>query len=494
MKSKTRVVKILLLILTFVLTVSVLAGCKKNDPTPDTDSQAPGDSGNEDILYDENGYLMDSLPELNYHDDEVTVLGWNAPRSEFETEYGDNVIDNAIFDRNATVEARLGITLSFEITNGSVKYCGDYKQKVLNAFNAGDYWDIIASYTRSTAICASAGLLKNLGGLQDSYLDFSQPWWSDDVIEKTSVGNTFYFATGDISTNLIQATYCMYFNADLIDDLQLTSPYEMVANNEWTLDNVLNMTKNIYLSMDENETVEVTDRVGIVGSYYAWPAVLHGCGLPIVERDAAGSFVMNSEYKGEKAMGIMNKLADAISAKQILVHESSAGFVAGTNLFFIIDSGAGMNAFSDVEFEYGCVPLPKYTVEQETYYSTVRQPITLYGMMNNLPSERIGEVSAVLECLASEGYRQTTPVIFEECMKYLRSTSQEMTDMLQLIRDTAWFDCARIYAQETKYVCDAPGYVLQDGGTWENYINDTIPTVEGYIKALSTKLLSVALQ
>ena len=190
----------------------------------------------------------------------------------------------------------------------------------------------------------------------------------------------------------------------------------------------------------------------------------------------------------------MNKLADAISAKQILVHESSAGFVAGTNLFFIIDSGAGMNAFSDVEFEYGCVPLPKYTVEQETYYSTVRQPITLYGMMNNLPSERIGEVSAVLECLASEGYRQTTPVIFEECMKYLRSTSQEMTDMLQLIRDTAWFDCARIYAQETKYVCDAPGYVLQDGGTWENYINDTIPTVEGYIKALSTKLLSVALQ
>lgn len=79
-------------------------------------------------------------------------------------------------------------------------------------------------------------------------------------------------------------------------------------------------------------------------------------------------------------------------------------------------------------------------------------------------------------------------------MKYLSATSPEMAEMLELIRDTAWFDCARIYSNETKFVCDMPGRCLQNGETWEGYVNGKLPAVEEAIKKLSAELLSVSIQ
>lgn len=489
---------LLILSLSFALTVFTSCNSKKEGPNTGVDSNIPVDTGGKDdgdSMYDENGYKRDSLPEMNFQYDEVDILCWNSQYSEFDTEYGGNVVDNAIFLRNEAVQTRLGVTLHYESTNGNAAAVGDYKSKVLNAFNNGDYWDIIASYTRTTAVCASSGLLKDLGSLQGSYLDFSEPWWSQDLIETTAVGDTFYFCTGDISTNLIQMTYCMYFNSNLLNSMEVTSPYTMVANNEWTLANMLDMNKDIYLDLNQNDLADVGDQLGIVGTYYAWPAILHGCDVPIVEKGSAGTFIMNPAYKGEKAINIMTTLKDSITNKLGLVEDQSKNvFLDGNAAFYITESGSGLNAFSSVTFDYGCVPMPKYDSTQETYYCAVRQPITLYGVMVNVPDSRIGEVTATLECLCSEGYRRTTPVIFEECMKYLSATSPEMAEMLELIRDTAWFDCARIYSNETKFVCDMPGRCLQNGETWEGYVNGKLPAVEEAIKKLSAELLSVSIQ
>jgi len=92
----------------------------------------------------------------------------------------------------------------------------------------------------------------------------------------------------------------------------------------------------------------------------------------------------------------------------------------------------------------------------------------------------------------SEGYRQTTPVIFEQVMKYQQSGSEQMTEMLTLIRDTACFDIGRIYSSHIQSLCDMPGYYLRDNDPWENYINQKIPQVENLLEVLSDTLISVA--
>jgi hypothetical protein len=101
-------------------------------------------------------------------------------------------------------------------------------------------------------------------------------------------------------------------------------------------------------------------------------------------------------------------------------------------------------------------------------------------------------ITAVLECYGSEGYRQTTPVIFEQVMKYQKSTGVEMVEMLTIIRDAACFDVGRFYASNIKSLCDQPGYCLRNGTTWENYLNQNLVTIEGLLSELSDTLISVA--
>ena len=99
-----------------------------------------------------------------------------------------------------------------------------------------------------------------------------------------------------------------------------------------------------------------------------------------------------------------------------------------------------------------------------------------------------------MECLASEGYRQVTPAVFETVMQYQTSASPEMAEMLELIRDTAWFDFGRIYSSDLSsngVMCDQPGIYLRDHKRWENYINTVMPTIEGQLAELSDELLSL---
>ena len=92
--------------------------------------------------------------------------------------------------------------------------------------------------------------------------------------------------------------------------------------------------------------------------------------------------------------------------------------------------------------------------------------------------------TAVLEALASACYRTSTPVIFETTMKAAKSTSPKMMEMLNLIRDTAYFDIGRVFGKSLNAICDQPGYAMRDNTPWKVYIDKKIPAVEEKIATL----------
>ena len=105
MKKQKKFVRLLLVILALSFSFSSFVACSKKDG-----EDATGDVGEVSTIteegdqYDEEGYLKDSLPELDYQGDTVTVLCWNSEHSEFEVEYGNNTVDNAIYKSNKSVE------------------------------------------------------------------------------------------------------------------------------------------------------------------------------------------------------------------------------------------------------------------------------------------------------------------------------------------------------------------------------------------------------
>ena len=217
----------------------------------------------------------------------------------------------------------------------------------------------------------------------------------------------------------------------------------------------------------------------------------------MVEKDVTGDFVLANDLVGEKADGIMKDLADAIQLDGAYCRNSDAetksSFMAQNSIFLITHSGVAAQYFADVTFQYGCVPCPKYDSEQENYVSAARQPVTMFGISKAVKIDRLSMITAVMECMASEGYRQVTPVVFDQVMRYQKATSAEMSEMLTLIRDTAWFDCGRIYMAELSGISDQPGMLLRDGKSWSTYVSGTVnTTIRNQLKELNSDLLEVA--
>lgn len=491
MKRMKRFCCLLCLLLCFA---ALLVSCSGDAPPaeqPSSGGESSGESGTQDDGLDENGYLRDSLPSLDYQGEPISILCWKAENPEFDVKGLDgDAIESAVYGKNRQTEKRLNVELRF-----NEESLATYNQTLDTSKMGGLFWDVIAAKTQSASTATVDGHFLPLNQIENSYIDPAAPWWSQQLIEKIEINSKLFFMTGDISTNLVQMIYCVWFNQQLIDSIEgLVSPYELVERNEWTLTRMMEMCIEAYADTENDGDkvgVSTGDRLGLTSYYYDVPALLHGCGVSIIEKNQIGKLSVSSAFKGMRAQDIIDYISANIHQSSFVgdeTHWSDASFTGsfrdGRSLFIVAQSGASIKMFSGIEFTAGCVPCPKYDGDQRSYYGAVRQPITMYGIMSNTPQARLTMDTAVLETMGSICYRTTTPVIFENTMKSAKSTSPEMMTMLNTIRDTAYFDIGRVFGASLNGICDQPGYAIRDNTAWKVYIDKKIPAVEEKITTL----------
>ena len=131
--------KIISLILALMMLLPAAVACAESTGEGDTTTAAPSAATTVDTTpvtespYDENGYLKDNIPELNYGGETVDVLYWsNAKNVEYVAEDDGDSVNASIYYRNLAVEERLGITFNW------IGEKGDYGQRA-------DFNNIIAS-------------------------------------------------------------------------------------------------------------------------------------------------------------------------------------------------------------------------------------------------------------------------------------------------------------------------------------------------------------
>ena len=74
--------------------------------------------------------------------------------------------------------------------------------------------------------------------------------------------------------------------------------------------------------------------------------------------------------------------------------------------------------------------------------------------------------SAVFECHASEGYRLTTPEIFEVNMQLKYSEGQDETNMFEYIRSGITFDIGKIFGNELSNIPSLPSQAIAANASW----------------------------
>ena len=509
MKKTIRLSALLLAVLT---ALALLASCAQTND-PETTTGAIVEPDNPDVTekptVDSNGYKLDDIPaDLKFNGATVKILYWSdAERVEFEVEESElngDIVKEAIYKRNLNTEDRLGVTFEWQSTKGANAYIGDFVKYTQNLYNGGDAdrVDIIATYTRSAGSCSTAGLLKDMNSIDNSYINFNQPWWPERCYDTCTIGDSLFFCSGDISTNVLHFMYCIYYNIDMLKDYpELEDPVKYVDDKTWTIDKLIEMTRNIYLDNDNNGVTNYEDRYGFCSIDYGLDAFYTGSGLRLVDSDPTDILVISDDFTSQKASDLCDKLGTWLNSNCCFVDGSKKSmdsksnyypFVHGEALFaqnrvYLADSVSG-SKLHEVEWQYGILPTPLYDENQENYITVVGNPFTLWAIMAGIDSERAEIATAVMEVMASEAYRNTTPALFETNMKY-RYTAGADNDgvrMFDIIHNTIDFDLGRIYSKDLNYMSEMPSKCAATGNKWGSQMNTQAKALR---KAVANKVV-----
>jgi hypothetical protein len=483
--------KTLLIAVALVLAVE-LAACagepaKNSETTADLNTEAVSTGSPETTSL----FINDDLPaDLNYGGKVCRVLYWNDAenREYFADGITGELVNDAIYERNLEVESRLGIKFDFVGEKGSYYEMNTFFNHLNNSMKAGEHaYDIASSYSMGIALLTYNGLCM---ALQDNqYIDYEKPWWPDALLGQATINGNLYFVSGDLSTNMLYMMYITYFNKQFIADLGLESPYDLVSNNQWTIDKMFEMGQNAYNDLNGNGKFDENDRMAQLTSTIHIEAFFWGSGIRTVDRDASGKLVVSDLYSSERAINVINKISAYFNTTNCAMIGGSprAAFDEGRTLFHTDRADVGV---SDINsgMEYGIVPVCKYDSQQESYYTILGNPFSLYCIPADASD---GDMSgAVLECLASEGYRTITPALFETTMKIKYAFDDTASQMYDIVRQSTVYDLGRIFSPQlgSAFINQYRSAVSSNSGTWASASKVTVKTVGKSLEKLQSSV------
>ena len=384
---------------------------------------------------------------------EVTVLYWSdVEMPEFEQETPSiNGVENAIYKRNTKTAEFLGLEkLSWVGVPGNHGQKEEFTEHVGNSYNAGDRkYDIIATYSRTAGHCMIEGYFVDLETIDDTHIDLEKPWWPKSLVDTVMIDDAIYFLSGDISTNALHMMYAFFCNTTMQGELKLPDPVALAISKEWTLPKFMSIVEGVFLEQNGDDKPSVGDRYGFVTEQLHVDAFYAGSNLRMIESDVDDILVLSKDFTSTKLTTLINDLSEFIFSADCWAGSSEAQFVDKNALFTQNRMYLADRKLTKVEFKYACLPTPMYDERQGTYYTTVANPVTLWGIMRDVENdpEFLVDCTAVLEILAYYGYCETSPQIFEVNMK-VKYSDEENADTVQcfdLIRDGLVWDLGRIF-------------------------------------------------
>lgn len=462
-----------LFLLTAIIT-GVLAGCADNAEPTVTSAESTDTPEETGPATDAEGFILDDLPDdLDFGGRTIMIMGWNHYEDvEFyaEEQTGD-IVNDAYFDRNLAVEDRLNVKLEFFLANA--RYDGDnsfvsyLQSSVLSG--SGEY-DIVAAHSHRMGNSASQGLLLNLNDVD--YLNFDMPWWRQSLREATTIGGVCYFATGDISVSSLSRMQGIFFNNQLIDEFGLESPYDLVLSGDWTIDKMGEMSVGVYSDLNDNDKKDEGDRFGFCTDSVQLQAVYYTSGLRAIVHDESGKLMLSPNAVSDRSVGIIDKLCNLLHATndstKIQTVDDDKIFREGRGMFYAFPLGLISSAgLREATFEFGFVPWPKYDAADTEYITSSSNAYSIWGIPLDAKEPDIS--GAVMEALASGGYRTITPALFETAykVKYNNINSQRQSEIFDMMRENIVYDIGRIFVYDFPFLTNGfSDMIFANKNTW----------------------------
>ena len=408
--------------------------------------------------HDANGFLLDGIPEdIDFNGTTVNILKWNHYESKdfnVEEENGE-ILNDALYNRNRTAEERLNVVLEFPEVTGRDNGTELMKAVQATVMSGLGAYDALGCNSTRTANCAAAGLFINLYNID--YLDFDKPWWSEKILKNAEIAGKVYFATGDITVSSIARIMGLFVNMDMFHEFNPSDDLlDIVIAGDWTLDKMLDSSKGVYADLNANGSKDAEDRFAYVADSFQLMAPFTASGLKAVVQTEDGGLKISESSYGERANLLVEKMIN-------FMHGGNDGFaIAKVDdrtifneyrcMFFsyvmrILDTAT----VRDYEYELSFIPWPKFDAADDDYIIPSSSTFSAFAVPLDVKDPSLS--GAVLETLASEGYRQLTPALFEVCykVKYNNDVTNRQAAIFDIMRENRQYDIVRLFMYQVAF-------------------------------------------
>lgn len=398
------------------------------------------------------------------------------------------IVGDAVYTRNSTVEERLNVDLVFHpmnsIDGGNVQ--GEIKKQLAAADSTNDIF-IGEQY-------GVVGLITN-GGLANVYqlqnLDFGQRWWWESYMRELMLGDSVrYFLVGDFFIDTLHYARTVFYNKDLYshycdDENEL---YQTVLDGKWTIDRMAELVRETYVDINNNGKTDSEDQLGYAtfGTESSVDAFVFATDLPFYKRTADG--LIELDMINDDAVVLAEKLVDFFTmpgsyhGHAPLSNEFFDLFFQGQVMFMGNASLISASYLRDMKQDFGFLPYPKLDSEQEEYRTLVHNAASI-GSVNGA-SQNLDILGTVLEVLNSETHRTVIPVWYDTALKikYSRDDPSVSSQMIDLIHDTITTNFVFVYSNRLSEIGMVYRQLVSSKST--NYISKVEKALNGANKNL----------
>ena len=428
-----------------------------SDVGADTATNAPAPTGPE---LDEWGreVIEDSVPkDLNFNGESLDILarldttGKNRWRVDFYSpDLNGEVLNDAVYNRNALVAERLNIAINVTEENGNYDNFTAYSNIIQAAFQAGSHeFDIVGTYSLYGAQFATKGYFYNVLDLETQHLDLDQIWWNQSLREDLTISDRLYMLVGDMNTTTLTRMLAVFFNQKTVEEsYQGLDLYQVVNDGKWTMDYLAELISSSWSDLNGDGLADDNDFYGLVtiAPSEAYDSVCAGMEIEMMERDQSGNwiFTTNTELLVDKVQKAVNLYHAGNNATRFFSMDPTVRKFAedGSHFAIITLDKAMEQILGDMKSDYGVLPMPKYNEEQEMYHTIPQDAFNMISVMGDIQNPAM--VSAALELMCAESYKTVTPELFNEVLKYRYMRDDASGQMLDHLRAGLRMDFATI--------------------------------------------------
>ncbi|MBO4931659.1 MAG: hypothetical protein J6I42_05695 [Clostridia bacterium] len=470
------------------------AGCSDNSANSDEPAADNTTTPSaEEAAEEEETVLTDGLPDTDMKGFELNILhhsqewlAWANNVLEAEEQTGE-ILNDSIYNRTDVLQERFNAKI---LTETRSQVGADVISQL--AMSGDTSYDLCMTYDLWIT-----GMIQYLADMQTlPYISLDEAWWNPYASSIFVIGGKQYAASGNFSLSVLSRAGGYAFNQNIVSELNLTSPYEYVKNNQWTIDNMYAMADAANLDINGDGQQTSDDQFGIESSVKEhFLRMMFGSEVALITQDETGFPVFNlpsDEVAVTKMQHILdlssnggwyNTTSDNVDGTDAMM----AGTFKNGRCLFVTSNPHSLSSIRDYDFNVGFVPVPKYDENQERYYAP-SFGAELSILPKSYDANSIEYSGMLLEAMAFYTQQNIVPQYTETLVKSKYARDAESAEMLTICFDSIYFDFGINAWQEQVAAKLLKGSFVGLKGNFGSVLKGMQKSVDASIKSLAKQI------